>query len=60
MDKPRHVRVRVGRAAARKLTDAQVKNIRRDRAAGFTYKKLSEKYGLAKSTLSYIFNEAKY
>jgi len=48
------VRRRVAGRAARKLTDEQVAQLRSDRAAGMKYVDLCAKYGLRKSTISYI------
>lgn len=45
-----------GGRARRALSDAQLMEFRRDRANGATYKQLRAKYGLAKSTVSYIVN----
>lgn len=63
MDKPPAVRLRVSRQAAmrrRKLTDTEVKALRDDRDSGLTYPQLMEKYGVAKSTVSYIVNRKTY
>jgi len=54
MDKPREVRVAVAGRAARRLTDAQVRELRSDRLQGASYSELSVKYGIQKSTISYI------
>jgi hypothetical protein len=40
----------------KKITLEIANNIRQDHASGMTYKELSEKYGLCKSTISYIIN----
>ena len=40
--------------AARKLSDGQVAQLRADRAAGAKYDELALKYGIRKSTVSYI------
>lgn len=63
MDKPKEVRLRSAKVAAsyqRKLSDSEVHSLRRDRSNGFTYKMLCEKYGLAKSTVSYIVRSITY
>ena len=44
----------------RKLSDADVGNLKRDRLSGMTYAELSEKYGVVKSTISYILNSKTY
>jgi hypothetical protein len=49
-----------GSAKRRKLTEDQVKNLRQDRANGMMYKELMAKYGVAKSTVSYIVNGKTY
>lgn len=38
------------------LTEADVVQLRKDRASGMTLKELTKKFGLAKSTVSYIVN----
>jgi hypothetical protein len=60
LDLPRSVRLRNGSMAARKLTPDQVKELLVDRAGGMKYSQLSEKYGLQKSTISYIVNRKSY
>ena len=62
-DKPREIRLRVAKQAAshrRKLTEEQVRCLRKDRSAGMSYKELSTKYGIAKSTVAYIVNHKTY
>ena len=54
MDKSSETRRTVAGRAARKLTDAQVAQLRQEREAGASYKQLEEKYGVRKSTISYI------
>lgn len=44
----------------RKLTNEQIVQIKIDRKSGMTYLQLSAKYGLAKSTLSFLFNKSIY
>lgn len=44
----------------RKFTDDEVVKIKQDRANGFTYKMLCEKYNTKKGTLSYLFNQSDY
>lgn len=44
----------------RRFTDKQVQKIKKDRDAGMTYDELSKKYNTKPSTLSYLFNKAKY
>lgn len=53
-DKPPEIRSAIAGRAARKLSDAQVAQLRQDREAGASYKELEEKYGIRKSTISYI------
>ena len=56
-DKPLAVRkafVAGAGRAARKLTDEQVIQLRKDREAGAKYSQLAEKYGVRSSTISYI------
>jgi hypothetical protein len=57
--------IRFGRArhaalSQRKLSSEEAESLRSDRAAGFTYSRLMEKYGIAKSTVSYIVNRKTY
>jgi hypothetical protein len=62
-DIPRVARVaRAKRAASklRKLTQGQAAQLRKEHKAGKTYSELCEKYGLAKSTVSYIMNSKTY
>lgn len=59
LDKPLETRAAFAAGAggaARKLSDAQVAQLRQDRVAGASYKQLAEKYGIQKSTISYIVN----
>jgi len=63
MDKPQAQRLGVAKIAAsyrRKLTDEQAKQLRKDREEGATYPQLMSKYGIAKSTVSYIVNKKTY
>lgn len=63
MDKPKSTRLRTAKKAAkarRKLTDEQLAEFRRDRAAGMKYKQLMAKYGISKATVSYIVNGKTY
>lgn len=60
MDKPESVRQQVASQASRVFSDEQVKKILKDRAEGATYKDLKDRYGAAKSTLSYLFNRSMY
>jgi hypothetical protein len=49
-----------GAAALRSLSTDQVIQLRKDRVAGYKYKDLVRKYGIAKSTVSYIVNRKTY
>jgi hypothetical protein len=67
LDKPAIVRkraARIGCLAAvkvtRKLTPEEAESLRADRSNGSSYKELMSKYGLAKSTVSYIVNRKTY
>lgn len=63
MDKPLGQRLRVAKLAAlvvRKLRDEDVVALRADRAAGMKYVDLIKKYGVAKSTVSYVVNGKTY
>lgn len=63
MDRGREERREHGKKAARflrSLTPDQVKELRRDRDSGKSYKYLCQKYGVAKSTVSYIVNRKTY
>lgn len=44
----------------RSLSDSQAKQLLIDRENGMKYKELMEKYGIAKSTISYIVNRKTY
>ena len=59
-DKPKATRLKQGREAATKLSDEQVTQLRVERDAGATLKILCSKYGLGKSTVSYIVNRRTY
>jgi len=62
-DIPAKIRVQKARKAAaskRKLTEQQVAQLRKDREEGATYPQLMSKYGIAKSTVSYIVNKKTY
>jgi len=62
-DRPREERVRSAKVAARAqrlLSDEQVCQLRRDRADGMSYASLMAKYGIAKSTVSYVVNRKTY
>lgn len=54
LDKDPEVRRAVSAGAARKLTDDQVRQLREERARGTKYADLAQKYGIQKSTVSYI------
>lgn len=59
LDRPPEDRLAQAKKAAkvlRKLSDEQLVEFRADRENGFTYSQLMKKYGLAKSTVSYIVN----
>ena len=63
MDIPKKERIRRAIKASskkRKLSDNEVKDIINLRKSGYTYKQIKEKYSIAKSTLSYLFNKANY
>jgi len=63
LDRPVEERVAHARKAAavlRKLSDLEVEELRRDRAASMTYKQLRQKYGLTKSSISYILHAKTY
>lgn len=63
LDLPKTVRVRTARSGAsaqRKLSPQQIKQLKKDRAAGAKYKDLTVKYGITKSTVSYILNGKTY
>lgn len=49
-----------GAEATRKLSDEQVIMMRLERKNGASYKELSDKYRVAKSTISYIINKKTY
>lgn len=49
-----------GSAAQKKLTAEQVKQLRADRCSGMKYAELMSKYGIGKSTVSYIVNRKTY
>lgn len=54
MDKDPEIRKAVAGKAARKLSDEQVAALREERKNGAKYSQLAEKYGIRKSTVSYI------
>ena len=56
----RAARAEKGAAVLRKLTDEQVTELRELREAGATYTELMAKYGISKSTVSYIVNGKTY
>lgn len=56
----RQAHAKKGAATLKKLTPAQHKALLADRASGMTYKELMAKYGLAKSTVSYIVRGITY
>lgn len=60
MDKPEEKRRNVARNAAKKLSEGEVTQLRMDRAAGMKYEELSQKYGIRKSTISYIVRGMTY
>lgn len=63
LDRPKEERRAHARHAAsfcRALTSEQAQQLILDRQAGATYKKLMQKYGIAKSTVSYIVNGKMY
>jgi hypothetical protein len=62
-DQPEEIRVARAKHAAsfqRKLTMQQARQLRKDRSAGMDYKGLSAKYGIPKSSVSYIVNGKTY
>lgn len=46
--------------ARRKLSDDEVRSLRQDRADGYTYDQLCQRYGISKSTISYVVNRKTY
>lgn len=63
MDRPEDSRRAQSKHAAsfrRKLTEEEVAWLRHDRELGMSYKELMAKYGIAKSTVSYIVNRKTY
>jgi hypothetical protein len=63
LDRPEAERKAHARHAAsfrRNLTDRQVGRLKKDRARGETYAQLSEKYGIAKSSISRIMHGTLY
>jgi len=58
--KIRKARAKHAASHLKRLNDIQVASLRRDRAAGATLKVLCAKYGIAKSTCSYIINRKTY
>lgn len=58
--KVRRARAKHAASHLKKLSDIEVARLRKDRAAGATLKVLCEKYGIAKSTCSYIINKKTY
>jgi len=60
LDMPTKKRSRIAGRAHRKWDATTVAKIIVDRRAGDSYSDLSAKYGIAKSTLSYMFNHAQY
>ena len=56
----RFKRSREGAKVQRKLSDSDVAALRADRNSGATYAQLMERYGIAKSTVSYIVNKKTY
>lgn len=59
-DKSRATRVRVAANARRKLTSEQRAQLLADRRSGMKYDDLAAKYGLRKSTISYIVRGITY
>lgn len=62
-DIPKEIRLKNAINASyqnRKFDDETVKKILKDREDGFTYKMLTEKYKVGKSTLSFLFNKSLY
>lgn len=63
LDRPVKERVAHARKAARvlrKLTDMEVRQLRRDREQGLTYRELCEKYSMTKSGVSYLLHRKTY
>ena len=50
----------LGSKAQRSLSDQKAEQLRQDRASGMKYAELCSRYGLAKSTVSYIVNHITY
>jgi hypothetical protein len=58
MDIPKEVRIKKASNANKKHSDETVKDIRKDRKSGMTYKELMYKYGISsKGTMSFIVNK---
>jgi HNH endonuclease len=63
MDCPKNERLRHAKVAAsflRKLTQYEAESLRYDRSSGATYADLIAKYGISKSTVSYVVNRKTY
>ncbi len=62
-DKTPETRLRAARTAAkvqRKITSEEAEEIRRLHNSGVSYRQLTERFGIAKSTVSYIVNNKTY
>lgn len=59
LDRSPEARRTTASRAARKLSDAQLRQLHADRASGMKYADLCEKYGMTKSSISYIINKQK-
>jgi len=63
LDKDKRKRTLDARKAGRvrsKVSEDEVRNLRKDRDRGMSYKELMEKYGVPKTTVSYIVNRRTY
>lgn len=63
MDQPEETIIARAKHAAsfkRKLTMDQARQLREDRKIGMTYRELGERYGIPKSSISYIINNKTY
>lgn len=63
LDKDKENRTLDARRAGRvrsKISEGEVRNLRKDRDRGMLYKELMEKYGIPKTTVSYIVNRRTY
>lgn len=57
MDKPKELRIKCAKYAAKKYSDDIINSLKKDRESGFTYNQLKEKYNICKSMLSYYLGK---